>query len=132
MNLLITGGCGFIGTNLVRHAVCDCGHRVTVVDALTYAGNRYSLADLEGRDDYELVVADICDRVVVMQNGRLVEEGPVRTILRSPQDAYTKVLLASMLENKPPMTPLLTEEKLSPLLAEDELRLAEETLETTS
>ena len=31
-----------------------------------------------------------------------------------------------------PMTPLLTEEKLSPLLAEDELRLAEETLETTS
>ena len=67
MNLLITGGCGFIGTNLVRHAVCDCGHRVTVVDALTYAGNRYSLADLEGRDDYELVVADICDAAAMRE-----------------------------------------------------------------
>ena len=33
------------------------------------------------------VVADLCDRVVVMQNGRLVEEGPVRDILRDPQDA---------------------------------------------
>ncbi len=61
VNLLITGGCGFIGTNLVRHAVLECGHRVTNVDALTYAGNRQSLADLESRDDYELVVADICD-----------------------------------------------------------------------
>ncbi|MGB4441066.1 MAG: dTDP-glucose 4,6-dehydratase [Coriobacteriia bacterium] len=61
MNLVITGGCGFIGTNLVRHAVLGCGHTVTNVDALTYAGNRHSLADLEGRDDYELVVADICD-----------------------------------------------------------------------
>lgn len=61
MNLLVTGGCGFIGTNLVRHAVLDCRHAVTNVDLLTYAGNRASLADLEGRTDYELVVADICD-----------------------------------------------------------------------
>lgn len=61
MNLLITGGCGFIGTNLVRHAVLDRGHSVTNVDLLTYAGNRHSLEDLEGREDHELVVADICD-----------------------------------------------------------------------
>jgi ABC-type dipeptide/oligopeptide/nickel transport system ATPase component/ABC-type dipeptide/oligopeptide/nickel transport system permease subunit len=53
------------------------------------------------------VVADICDRVVVMQNGRLVEEGPVRRILRQPAHPYTKVLLASMLEGKQPMTRLL-------------------------
>jgi ABC-type dipeptide/oligopeptide/nickel transport system ATPase component/ABC-type dipeptide/oligopeptide/nickel transport system permease subunit len=53
------------------------------------------------------VVADICDRVVVMQDGRLVEEGPVRTILREPRDSYTRVLLASMLEGKPPQTRLL-------------------------
>lgn len=61
MNLLVTGGCGFIGTNLVRHAVLERGHSVTNVDLLTYAGNRHSLADLEGREDYELVVADIRD-----------------------------------------------------------------------
>jgi len=67
MNLLITGGCGFIGTNLVRHAVLEGGHRVTAVDLLTYAGNRHSLADFEGRDDYELVVADICDAAAMRE-----------------------------------------------------------------
>jgi ABC-type dipeptide/oligopeptide/nickel transport system ATPase component/ABC-type dipeptide/oligopeptide/nickel transport system permease subunit len=53
------------------------------------------------------VVADLCDRVVVMQNGRLVEEGAVRTILREPKDPYTQMLLSSMLEGKEPMTMLV-------------------------
>ncbi|NQX28232.1 dipeptide/oligopeptide/nickel ABC transporter permease/ATP-binding protein [Microbacteriaceae bacterium VKM Ac-2854] len=52
------------------------------------------------------VVADLCDRVVVMQGGRLIEEGPVREILRNPQKRYTQILLSSMLENKEPMTML--------------------------
>jgi ABC-type dipeptide/oligopeptide/nickel transport system ATPase component/ABC-type dipeptide/oligopeptide/nickel transport system permease subunit len=52
------------------------------------------------------VVADICDRVVVMQDGRLVEEGPVRQILRAPQHPYTQMLLSSMLEGKTPMSRL--------------------------
>lgn len=54
------------------------------------------------------VVADLCDRVVVMQNGRLVEEGPVREILRNPADPYTQKLLGSMLEGKKPMTMLVS------------------------
>ncbi len=53
------------------------------------------------------VVADVCDRVAVMQSGRLVEQGPVRSILRSPQHPYTRMLLSSMLEGKEPMTRLL-------------------------
>lgn len=53
------------------------------------------------------VVADLCDRVVVMQNGRLIEEGPVREILRHPSDPYTQKLLGSMLEGKEPMTMLV-------------------------
>ncbi|WP_051389067.1 dipeptide/oligopeptide/nickel ABC transporter permease/ATP-binding protein [Arthrobacter sp. 35W] len=53
------------------------------------------------------VVSDLCDRVVVMQNGRLVEEGPVREILRNPSDPYTQKLLGSMLEGKEPMTMLV-------------------------
>lgn len=52
------------------------------------------------------VVADLADRVVVMQSGRVVEEGEVRSILRSPQHPYTQTLLASMLEDKEPMTKL--------------------------
>lgn len=55
------------------------------------------------------VVADLCDRVVVMKNGRLVEEGDVRDILRNPTDPYTQKLLGSMLENKEPMTMLVSQ-----------------------
>ncbi|WP_455836670.1 dipeptide/oligopeptide/nickel ABC transporter permease/ATP-binding protein [Pseudarthrobacter siccitolerans] len=54
------------------------------------------------------VVADLCDRVVVMQNGRLVEEGTVREILRNPKEQYTQTLLGSMLEGKTPMTMLVS------------------------
>jgi ABC-type dipeptide/oligopeptide/nickel transport system ATPase component/ABC-type dipeptide/oligopeptide/nickel transport system permease subunit len=52
------------------------------------------------------VVADLADRVVVMQYGRVVETGDVRSILRNPQEEYTKVLLSSMLEGKTPMSML--------------------------
>jgi ABC-type dipeptide/oligopeptide/nickel transport system ATPase component len=54
------------------------------------------------------VVADICDRVIVMQTGRIVEAGTTREILRSPSHPYTRMLLDSMLEGKEPMTRLLT------------------------
>ncbi|SDX47850.1 N-terminal TM domain of oligopeptide transport permease C [Arthrobacter sp. cf158] len=54
------------------------------------------------------VVADLCDRVAVMQNGRLVEEGTVRDILRNPKEQYTQTLLGSMLEGKTPMTMLVS------------------------
>lgn len=61
------------------------------------------------------VVSDLCDRVVVMQNGRLVEEGDVRDILRNPKEKYTQILLSSMLEGKTPMTMLVsTLEEVAP------------------
>ena len=59
------------------------------------------------------VVADICDRVVVMQNGELVDQGDTRSILRSPRHAYTRMLLASMLEGKEPKTRLLGDEEMA-------------------
>ena len=58
MRLLVTGGAGFIGSNFARHAV-GTGHQVVVYDALTYAGDRRSLADVEGRVTF--VHADITD-----------------------------------------------------------------------
>ena len=57
------------------------------------------------------VVADLADKIVVMQYGKIVESGDVRTILRSPQHPYTQVLLSSMLENKTPMTFLTADSK---------------------
>lgn len=48
------------------------------------------------------VVADLCDRVAVMQNGRLVEEGTVREILRNPKEPYTQTLLGPCSKERPP------------------------------
>lgn len=50
------------------------------------------------------VVADLCDRVVVMQYGEIVESGDVRTILKNPKEPYTQELLGSMLVDKEPLT----------------------------
>jgi dTDP-glucose 4,6-dehydratase len=61
MKILVTGGAGFIGSNLVRLLVHERGHEVINVDALTYAGNLESLADLEGHPLHHFVQADICD-----------------------------------------------------------------------
>src|SRR6202008_2929572 len=57
MRLLVTGGAGFIGANFVHGAVGE--HTVTVLDALTYAGSRESLAPVEDR--IRLIQGDISD-----------------------------------------------------------------------
>jgi len=61
MRILVTGGAGFIGSALVRHLVLELGHVVLVVDKLTYAGDRRSLRDCEGRPGFDFVEADIAD-----------------------------------------------------------------------
>lgn len=63
--IIVTGGCGFIGSNFVRYVVRNHpGVRVTVLDKLTYAGNPANIADLPS-DRVELVVGDICDAVLL-------------------------------------------------------------------
>lgn len=62
--LVVTGGAGFIGSNFVHHVVEHTDHNVTVLDALTYAGNRASLEGLPA-DRVRLVVGDITDAALV-------------------------------------------------------------------
>lgn len=62
--LLVTGGAGFIGSNFVHHVVNTTDHHVTVLDALTYAGNRASLAGL-AEDRVRFVHGDITDATLV-------------------------------------------------------------------
>jgi ABC-type dipeptide/oligopeptide/nickel transport system ATPase component len=54
------------------------------------------------------VVADLCDRVTVMQTGRVVETGPVRAIFNDAQHPYTRQLLDAILEDTAPRGPLVT------------------------
>ncbi|MCF3652124.1 dTDP-glucose 4,6-dehydratase [Synoicihabitans lomoniglobus] len=65
MKILVTGGCGFIGSNLVRHLLDTPEHQVLNVDKLTYAGNPHSLADLANDDRYTFAQTDICDTVAI-------------------------------------------------------------------
>jgi len=63
--VLITGGSGFIGTNLVRLLVQSGEYRVVNLDALTYAANPLSLVDLDGNRNYVFVKGSIRDRELV-------------------------------------------------------------------
>jgi dTDP-glucose 4,6-dehydratase len=60
VKILVTGGAGFIGSNLVHRALSQ-GHHVVVLDKLTYAGNLASLADLQDSPAFTFVRGDIGD-----------------------------------------------------------------------
>lgn len=62
--ILVTGGAGFIGSNFVHYLMDNTDVSVTVLDSLTYAGNKASLAGLDERR-FRLVVGDICDADLV-------------------------------------------------------------------
>lgn len=66
LSLLVTGGAGFIGSNFVRYMLAKYpSYRLIVLDALTYAGNRENLADLERNPRFFFYHGNICDRSVV-------------------------------------------------------------------
>jgi dTDP-glucose 4,6-dehydratase len=68
MNLLVTGGCGFIGSNFIRQRLAETDpvlHRLVNLDALTYAGNPANLADLAGDPRYVFAHGDIGDSALV-------------------------------------------------------------------
>lgn len=65
MQILVTGGAGFIGSALVRHLLNETDHEVLNLDKLTYAGNLESLASIEGHPRYRFLKADIADSEAV-------------------------------------------------------------------
>jgi dTDP-glucose 4,6-dehydratase len=63
--ILITGGCGFIGSNFVRYMLRNYDYTVINVDKLTYAGNLENLSDISDRPNYEFVRGDIADKALI-------------------------------------------------------------------
>lgn len=63
MNILITGGAGFIGSAVVRYIIQHTSHHVINVDKLTYAGNLESLLEVANSPRYVFEKVDICHRV---------------------------------------------------------------------
>lgn len=66
MNLLVTGGAGFIGSNFVHYMLAKYpDHRIVNLDKLTYAGNLENLQSVEKNESYSFVQGDICDAALV-------------------------------------------------------------------
>ena len=84
--LLVTGGCGFIGSNFIRHCL-STRDNVTIinVDKLTYAGNLENLADLEGDARLLFRRGDICDRAFVQQ---VLADQPVDAVLNFAAESH--------------------------------------------
>jgi len=91
MRLLITGGAGFIGSNFVRFWAD--GHpddRLVVLDVLTYAGDRRSIAELESAGRIDFVQGDICDQSLV--ESTLSEHG-TETIVHFAAESHNSLAI---------------------------------------
>ncbi|MFH1782423.1 MAG: dTDP-glucose 4,6-dehydratase [Candidatus Omnitrophota bacterium] len=68
MKILITGGCGFIGSNFIRYILTKYpDYKITNLDKLTYCGNLDNLKDIENNPNYKFIKGDICDTNIVNQ-----------------------------------------------------------------
>ncbi|MFW6201066.1 MAG: dTDP-glucose 4,6-dehydratase, partial [Gemmatimonadota bacterium] len=86
MKLLVTGGLGFIGSNLVRRLLRERpGWRVVNLDAVTYAANPANLADVEDDERYRFVKGDVADRALV---GRLFEEEAFDAVVHCAAESH--------------------------------------------
>jgi dTDP-glucose 4,6-dehydratase len=66
LNILVTGGLGFIGSNFIRHMLEKYpDHKIINLDKLTYAGNPDNLKNIENKRNYSFVRGDICDPDIV-------------------------------------------------------------------
>ena len=85
-NILVTGGCGFIGSNFVRLCLERCpAVRLVNLDKLTYAGNPANLADIEADPRYRFVKGDICDAGLV---ARLFAEEQIDTVVHFAAESH--------------------------------------------
>lgn len=65
MNIIVTGGAGFIGSAVIRHIVKNTAHNVFNIDYLTYAGNKASLTEIDNSERYNFAQIDICNAAAV-------------------------------------------------------------------
>jgi len=88
MNLLVTGGCGFIGSNFVRHVLKKTDHiRVINLDLLTYAGNLANLADVQKNfpERYSFIKGDVGDKELLQ---RIFENSPVDRVVHFAAESH--------------------------------------------
>ncbi len=85
MNILVTGGAGFIGSALCRRLCANPGHRVINVDKLTYAGNVASLRQIENYPNYRFVKGDVCDITAI---SRVLREHEIDVVMHLAAESH--------------------------------------------
>lgn len=65
LNILVTGGAGFIGSAVIRFLIEATDHKILNIDKLTYAGNLESLKDVERNSRYQFAKVDICNQAAI-------------------------------------------------------------------
>ena len=85
MTILVTGAAGFIGANFVFEWLAQSDEKVINLDKLTYAGNKQTLASLEGDDRHVFVQGDIGDRALVAQ---LLKDYKPRAVLNFAAESH--------------------------------------------
>ena len=84
--LLVTGGCGFIGSNFVRQQLQTYPDvEIVNVDKLTYAGNLENLADIENDTRYRFEKGDICDRDFI---DRVLTSSPIDAVINLAAESH--------------------------------------------
>ncbi len=84
---LVTGGAGFIGSNYIHYMFRKYGDQIRIlnVDALTYAGNLENLKDVEERENYTFVKADICDKEAIQ---RIFKENDIDRVVHFAAESH--------------------------------------------
>ena len=84
---LVTGGAGFIGSNYIHYMFKKYGDEIRIinVDKLTYAGNLENLRDVENRENYTFVKADICDSEAINQ---IFEENDIDRVVHFAAESH--------------------------------------------
>ncbi|MBR5420814.1 MAG: dTDP-glucose 4,6-dehydratase [Lachnospiraceae bacterium] len=84
---LVTGGAGFIGSNYIHYMFEKYGDEIRIinVDVLTYAGNPENLKEVEGRDNYTFVKADICDTEAI---SRIFAENDIDRVVHFAAESH--------------------------------------------
>ncbi|MCH4039784.1 MAG: dTDP-glucose 4,6-dehydratase [Eubacteriales bacterium] len=84
---VVTGGAGFIGSNYIHYMFKKYGDEIRIinVDKLTYAGNLENLKDVENRDNYTFIKADVCDAEAI---NKIFEENDVQRVVHFAAESH--------------------------------------------